>query len=124
MKKVAIDRFFNNILLIKNGATVDLFESSVDATFERICSAILKNHRTEGIWYDGTSDLSILKQDAKKIEFKGSMNVMEGQRKHWIEPFSAKVYFSDKAADCIICIVCGEYESSGNLYEMFGYENN
>lgn len=122
MKKEAIDRLFNNIMLLKDGATIDLFESSIDATFERICAAILKDQRGEEIWYDGTNDLSILRQNASEIEFKGSMNVMEGQSKHWIEPFSAKVIFSAIAADCNVSIACGDYESSGNLYKIFGYE--
>ena len=124
MKKEAIDRFFNNITQMRNGATVDLYESSVDATFERICAAILKNQRGEEIWYDGTSDLSIQRQNVNVIEFKGSMNVMKGQAKHWIEPFHAKVHFSEIASDCIVSVACGGYESSGNLYKIFGFEQD
>lgn len=89
MKKDAIDKFFNNIVLARDGSTIDLYESSIDATFERICAALLKNQRGDAVWHDGTSDLSIQKQNAKEIEFSGSMNVMEGQTKHWIEPFRA-----------------------------------
>lgn len=122
MKKDAVDRFFKNIELIKDGATIDLYESSIDASFERICAALLKKQRGHEIWYDGTSDLTIVRKNAKEIEFKGNMHVMEGQKRHWVEPFHANVASSKVAADCVVSVVCGDYESSGKLYEMFGYE--
>ena len=121
MKKKAIDNFFNNMMLLKSGRELDLYKSLIDATFERICSALLKKQRGEEVWYDGTNDLSVEERNNTEIEFAGNMNVMEGQSKHWIEPFRAKIHLADEASDLVVEIQCGEFRASGNLYDIYGY---
>jgi len=117
----AIDRFVDNMVLLNEGADVDFYKSSIDAAFERICGALLKE-RSDTIWYDGTGDLSCEKIDNQVLVFKGNMHVMDGQKKHWREPFVAEVTLSSDQKSCYVSVSCGEYSSTGNLHETFGYK--
>lgn len=121
MKKEALDEFIGKMKILKEGTEIDLYGSSIDAAFERICFAMLKEQRGAKIWYDGTGDLSCEKTGDQKLVFKGNMHVMEGQKKHWIEPFSAEVSVTSNPSHCDLTVACGEYKSSGNLYNTFGY---
>ena len=121
MKKEALDRFIENVFILNDGIDINLYSSSIDAAFERICSALLKEQRGVKIWYDGTGDLRCEKNGDRKLVFSGNMHVMEGQSKHWIEPFSAEVSVTSIPSHCDVTVTCGEYKSSGNLYRAFGY---
>jgi len=122
MKKSGLDKFIENMMSLHNGSIIDLYDSSIDAAFERLCGAMLKNQRGELIWYDGTNDLEFEKKQSQKLLFKGTMHVAEGQKKHWKEPFSAEVTVGEKPKDCNVSIKCGAFDSSSNLYVLFGYE--
>ena len=118
MKREAIDRFIGNMAQLDKGVELNLYESSIDATFERICAALLKE-RDDEIWYDGTSDLVF--ENNKTLNFKGKMHVMEGQKKHWTETFMAEVSVTSTPSHCYVKIVCGEHEGAGNLYDLYGF---
>ena len=121
MKKDALDRFIENMRSLIVGVDIDLYSSSVDAVFERICGALLKEQRGDKVWYDGTGDLSCKIGDRNTLIFTGKMHVMEGQTKHWVEPFTAEVTLTSSYSHCDVTVICGGYKSSGNLYRTFGY---
>ena len=119
MNKDSIDKFVENMNLLGEGTDINLYNRSIDSAFERICGELLKEQRGDKIWYDGTGDLSFEKISSQNLIFKGNMHVMEGQKRHWQEPFVAEVTFSSDPSDCNVLISCGEYKSSGNLYDTF-----
>ena len=88
MASEAIQKFISNIERLIAGEPVDLYKSFVNATLERIGTALHYNFREPGIWYDGSSDLIARKRKAKQIEFSGTMWVMQ-DKKSWREPFIA-----------------------------------
>ena len=116
-----LDRFIENMRSLIAGVDMDLYSSSVDATFERICGALLKKQRGDKVWYDGTGDLSYEISDRKTLIFTGNMHVMEGQTKHWVEPFTAEVSLTSSYSHCDVTVICSGYKSSENLYHTFGY---
>lgn len=124
MQKQAIEKFHRNLCTLFDGKKVNLYASSIDATLERICSALFKSIRGEAIWYDGTSDLtaSILKDG--ELIFRGTMNVMEGQKKHWTEQLTVITKATAKASECEVSVNCGEYQASGNIYDLFDIERD
>jgi len=119
MRLSAIEEFIENIELLLNGVDVDLYDS-IDSTFEYIAGYLLDGLRDNGIWYDGTGDLTVKKRKKNKLVFTGNMHVMEEQNGCWKEPFFASV--TDKRCTnqgVLVFVRIGQYEAEGNLSELF-----
>ena len=92
MKSTAIEKFIGNIERLLEGETFDLYDSSIDASFEYICAAILISHLEPGVWFDGTGDLEFKIASSSQLVFTGNMHVCLNQEKFWKEPFYARVW--------------------------------
>ncbi|MCW9017393.1 MAG: hypothetical protein OQJ89_10540 [Kangiellaceae bacterium] len=115
----AVEKFIEHIELLLNGTEVDLYDS-IDSSFEYIAGALLGKLRDNGIWYDGTGDLTFKKRKLNQLDFSGNMHVMNEQKECWKEPFFARV--TDKRCTkqgVIVFVRIGEYEAEGELIELF-----
>ena len=119
MKINAIEKFIKHFELLLSGVDIDLYDC-IDPSFEYIAGSLLGKLRDNGIWYDGTGDLTYKKRKMNQLEFTGNMHVMYEQKESWREPFFARV--TDKRCTkqgIVVLVRVGEYQVEGNLQELF-----
>jgi hypothetical protein len=125
MKQSAIDRFTNNIEKLLNGEKIDLYQSRIDSSFEYIAAEILTDQLQDGVWFDGTGDLSFEIKDENIIEFSGNMWIALNQEKFWQEPFFARVEDTRKEKkEMNIFVRIGDKEGENDLFKIvWKYKN-
>ena len=125
MKQSAMDRFTNNIEKLLNGEKIDLYQSRIDSSFEYIAAEILTDQLQDGIWFDGTGDLSFEIKDESIIEFSGYMWIALNQDKFWQEPFFARVENTRKEKkEMNIFVRIGDKEGENDLFTIvWKYKN-